>query len=124
MIHELLAFVMPRFFVPNEPHQVRVLKFSDAILRGCKGTVADGHQYLSYEHACVLGAAIKGAGWTAPNWHPAIGSHMAFYQRHFGYYGDMHRAYLGRFGTNFERDLYTGTLSREEIARRFRVIGE
>lgn len=121
MISEMLAFVLPKF-VPDEPSTTTGLSFSEAILRGCQTTTSYPNSYLNNESACVLGAAIRGAGWIGLHWHPQLTTHRAFYERHFGRYGVMHDAYYHAYRSNFERDLLQG-MPREVIAQRFQAIG-
>jgi len=128
MIRELLAFVTPRF-IENAPQRFFAtvpehLSFSDAILRGCQLTHPNSAVYLSKGGACVLGAAVVGAGWTDRSWDPMRPGGREFYERYFGPLGELHNLYANAYGrrTSFERDFANG-ISREEIARRFKALG-
>lgn len=127
MIRELLAFVAPSF-VPSEPHHINVdppasLSFSAAILRGCAVTVGDPFSYLVGDRACVMGAAVRAAGWTKRTWNPMCDQHREFYEKHFGRYGTMHDIYRAKWGRGFEADFSTG-VQREVIAMRFQALGQ
>lgn len=124
MIRELLAFIAPSF-VPNELKPLEVtekLSFSDAILRGCMVTRESAAVYLTGRGACVMGAAIVGAGWKERSWDPMREAGRKFYEINFGPLGTQHELYYARYGDSFERHLSHG-ISRETIAARFKALG-